>query len=228
MPAVVAEQNGAGAAADDGAGRARRDWWVAAVRREGAEFAAAAAAADLDDDVPTCPGWTVRRLVSHLSRVHRSALNGVVDGTVEPPALAARPPDDGKLLGWYADGLARLLDVLADAEPHLPDFWPRRMAHETTMHRFDAELAAHGKGGGFDPALAADGVGEVLESMLGLRAGDEPLASARGDVLVHCTDTGQRWLVGLEPGVVRATLTETAPRRYDARLAGPAADLYLV
>ncbi|HZB50776.1 MAG TPA: maleylpyruvate isomerase N-terminal domain-containing protein, partial [Mycobacteriales bacterium] len=141
--------------------RERRDWWVEAVRREGAEFLTAAAAADLDADVPTCPGWTVRRLVSHLSRVHRSAVGGVQDGTVEPPTLGARPPDDARLLAWYAAGLDRLLGVFADAEPHLPDFWPRRMAHETTIHRFDAELAAHAKAGGFDPALAADGVGEV-------------------------------------------------------------------
>lgn len=237
MPAVVAERRGVSDTAVDpvdprgAAARARRDWWVAALRREGADFAAAASAADLDDDVPTCPGWTVRRLVSHLSRVHRSALNGVVDGTVEPPALAARPPEDGKLFSWYADGLARLLDVLADAEPHLPDFWPRRLAHETTIHRFDAELAAHSKAGGFDPELAADGVGEVVESMLPLRAADEPLASVRGDVLVECTDTGDRWLVQLEPGRVRAERLsglQRRPRRADARIAGPAADLYLV
>ena len=74
------------------------------------------------------------------------------------------------------------------------------MAHDTTVHRFDAELAAYAKAGGFDAALAADGVGEVVESMLQLRAGDEPLASARGDVLVECTDTGDVWLVWLEPG----------------------------
>lgn len=231
MPAVVADTRGVSDAVPtpaDAASRVRRDWWVAALRREGAVFAAAAAAADLDDDVPTCPGWTIRRLVSHLSRVHRSALNGVVDGTVEPPALAARPPDDARLLGWYADGLARLLDVLADAEPHLPDFWPRRLAHETTIHRFDAELAAHSRGGAFDPELAADGVGEVLESMLALHAAEEPLASARGDVLVECTDTGDSWLVRLEPGLVRATRPERRPRRSDARIAGPAADLYLV
>src|SRR5829696_5085445 len=90
MPAVAGEQRGAGTATDESAARARRDWWVGALRREGAEFAAAVTVADLDDDVPTCPGWTVRRLVSHLSRVHRSGLNGVLDGTVEPPALAAR------------------------------------------------------------------------------------------------------------------------------------------
>jgi uncharacterized protein (TIGR03083 family) len=225
---VVAEAQRVSAASEADAGRARRDRWVAALAREGAAFAEAARAADLDADVPSCPGWTVRRLVSHLSRVHRSAITGVMDGTVEPPTLAARPPDDPRLLGWYEDGLARLLTVLADAEPHLPDFWPRRLAHETTIHRFDAELAAYARAGGFDAELAADGVGEVVESMLALRAGEEPLASARGDVLVDCTDTGDSWLVRLEPGRVVASRPETPPRRADARIAGPAADLYLV
>jgi uncharacterized protein (TIGR03083 family) len=231
MPSVVAETQGVSATADDATaeGRARRDWWVAALRREGAAFASAAQAADPGDDVPTCPGWTVRRLVQHVSRVHRSATAGVLDGTVEPPALAARPPsDDADLFDWYAEGLDKLLQVLTDAEPHLADFWPRRMAHDTTVHRFDAELAAYSKAGGFDPALAADGVGEVVESMLQLRAADEPLASARGDVLVECTDTGDQWLVALEPGRVRASRPERRPRRVDARVAGPAADLYLV
>ena len=132
------------------------------------------------------------------------------------------------MLAWYAEGLDKLLQVFRDAEPHLDNFWPRRTAHDTTVHRFDAELAAYAKAGGFDAALAADGVGEVVESMLQLRAGDEPLASARGDVLVECTDTGDTWLVSLEPGRVTATRPERRPRRIDARIAGPAADLYLV
>jgi uncharacterized protein (TIGR03083 family) len=232
IPCVIAEAQGVSETAAQPTttdGRERRDWWVAALRREGGAFATAAQAADPDDDVPTCPGWTVRRLVAHVGRVHRTATAGVLDGTVEPPALAARPPaDDSKMLRWYAEGLEKLLQVFTDAEPHLDDFWPRRMAHDTTVHRFDAELAAYAKAGGFDAALAADGVGEVVESMLQLRAGDEPLASARGDVLVECTDTGDTWLVSLEPGRVTATRPERRPRRIDARIAGPAADLYLV
>lgn len=227
MLAVVGDERGVGDPLPTDPA-ARRDRWVEAVRREGAEFAVAAGAADLDDDVPTCPPWTVRRLVSHLSRVHRHAAAGVQDGTVEPPTLSARPPDDARLLDWYGAGLDRLLEVFADAGPQLGDFWPRRMAHETTIHRFDAELAAYAKAGVFDPAFAADGVGEVVESLLGLRAGDEPLASARGDVLVDCVDTGHRWLVRLTPGAVDTTLVDRAPRRWDARIAGPAADLYLV
>ncbi len=186
IPCVIAEAQGVSETAAQPTttdGRERRDWWVAALRREGGAFATAA---HPDDDVPTCPGWSVRRLVAHVGRVHRTATAGVLDGTVEPPALAARPPaDDSKMLRWYAEGLEKLLQVFTDAEPHLDDFWPRRMAHDTTVHRFDAELAAY-------------------------------------------TDTGDTWLVSLEPGRVTATRPERRPRRIDARIAGPAADLYLV
>jgi hypothetical protein len=68
----------------------------------------------------------------------------------------------------------------------------------------------------------------VVESMLQLHATEEPLASAMGDVLVECTDTGDRWLVALEPGKVTAERVEERPRRVDAAISGPAADLYLV
>ena len=50
----------------------------------------------------------------------------------------------------------------------------------------------------------------------------------RGDVLVECTDTGDSWLVALAPGQVTVTRPEQRPRRIDAGIAGPAADLYLV
>ena len=43
-------------------------------------------------------------------------------------------------------------------------FWPRRMLHETTVHRADAELA-----GGTDPsvddAVGIDGVDELLDNL---------------------------------------------------------------
>jgi len=83
IPCVIAEAQGVSETAAQPTttdGRERRDWWVAALRREGGAFATAAHAADPDDDVPTCPGWSVRRLVAHVGRVHRTATAGVLDG----------------------------------------------------------------------------------------------------------------------------------------------------
>ena len=215
-----------------------RDWHVAALAREGRAFRAAAAAADLDAQVRSCPAWTMRQLVSHVARVHRGVAMSVARGVVEPPALLPRPPEDG-LLEWYDDGLARLVAALTPRRdgPPLPAtavFWPRRMAHETAIHRWDAEQTAHGAAGEFAPTLAADGVGEVVEILLSPRADLEPLASARGTVELASTDTGDRWLIRIEPGEVigepldgRSFATGRRTRT-DARISGPAAELYLL
>ena len=40
-------------------------------------------------------------------------------------------------------------------------FWQRRMAHETAVHRVDAQLA-HGKADPVDAELAVDGIDEIL------------------------------------------------------------------
>ena len=234
-----------------------RDWRVAAVDREGRAFRRAAAAVDLATEVRSCPDWTMRQLVSHLARVYRGVAMSVARGVVEPPALLPRPPEDG-LLEWYDDGLAQLVAALTPATngPSLPaaaTFWPRRMAHESAIHRWDAEQTAYGAAAEFDSALAADGVGEVVEALLGSRATLEPLASARGTVELACTDTGDRWLVRIEPGEVTGELltgelltgplltgerrdgdgltnrrVPGRPHRPDARISGPAQELYLL
>ena len=41
-------------------------------------------------------------------------------------------------------------------------FWPRRMAHETTVHRVDAEQAAGRPVAPVPAALAVDGIDEVF------------------------------------------------------------------
>jgi uncharacterized protein (TIGR03083 family) len=217
-----------------------RGLWLSALRREGVAFRKAAAATEPETEVVSCPGWTMRRLVSHLSRVHRGSALTVVRGVVEPPVLAPRPPDDG-LLEWYDDGLDQVIEALESVRPDLPawnfapaapqiaGFWQRRMAHETAMHRWDAELTAYGRPDEHDRALAADGAGEVLEVLLARQAQQEPLASARGTLAVGCTDTRDFWLVRIEPGgQVETERTETLPTRVDARITGPAGELYLL
>ena len=62
-------------------------------------------------------------------------------------------PDDGALAGWFGDGCAALVAALEAAPPGprvldlpasavAPGHWARRQAHETAIHRVDAELAA--------------------------------------------------------------------------------------
>ena len=120
--------------------------------------------ADLEAPVPSCPGWTVYRLTDHLGRVHRSVSQMMADPTPEGGRWAKLPhaPEGPEVRGWFAEGAAQLeadlatfdaanaVDATADAEETLiptwagrqpPRFWARRMAHETAVHRWDAESA---------------------------------------------------------------------------------------
>ena len=216
--------------------------WLAALDREGHAFGAAAEHAGLTAEVSSCPGWTVTDLLTHLGRVHRWVTDIVGRSGTEPFPYTDREPD-GDLLEWYQAGLSGLLDRLRRIDPEQPawnfsptapkvaGFWARRQAHETAVHRWDADLAG-GRPGDFAPDLAADGVGEVVESMLPRRARREPLASARAAVRIDCADTGDGWLVTLTPGRVDTVRLVDDARsvhdRPDATITGPAGQMYLV
>jgi len=146
--------------------------YLAAVRADG-ERLAAAAAGHLDDPVPWCPGWVGRDVVAHTGSVHHRITAIVADRLTERPHLEERPaPGDADLISRYRQGLDELLDTLTATDPATPlytwhradqsaGFWIRRMAHETAIHRADAESAS-GAVTPLAPALGADGADEVL------------------------------------------------------------------
>ena len=102
--------------------------------------------------------------------------------------------------------------------------WARRQAHESAIHRVDAELAAGPSTSAFDPTFAADGVDELLtcfvvRSKTGLRA--DPRRTMR----VVATDAPGDWMVHIGPdGVV----TQPGSPGADVEVHGPAADLDLL
>jgi uncharacterized protein (TIGR03083 family) len=186
---------------------------VQQLRTQYAALRAAAVAAGPDAPVPTCPGWTVRDLVGHLARVHSWALRALhtpVDG--ERPKADDHPADWDELLDWEDKKAAELADTLAYTtsntpawsflEPRTFAFWSRRQAHETAIHRLDAEHARHGADVPsllFDIGFAADGVDEYLTRMLPHVARRKPIERA-GRVLFHAADAGRAWEVRLTPG----------------------------
>ncbi|HEX9993483.1 MAG TPA: maleylpyruvate isomerase family mycothiol-dependent enzyme [Acidimicrobiales bacterium] len=214
------------------------DEHVAALRDDGPRFAAAVERAGPDAAVPTCPDWTVRDLARHLGGVHRWATEVVTAPRTEPwsPDLddvVGTWPDDAALVGWFLDGHAALVEALAGADPGLACFaflpaptplamWARRQAHETAVHRVDAELAA-GVDGPFDARLAADGVDELLTGFVprgtGLRA--DPPRSLR----VGTVDVPGDWLVRIGPDGVGTAVGDPAPA--DCEVTGPAAAVHL-
>lgn len=228
---------------------------IAELQRDGELMAAAAERAGLTSTVPPCPDWQVRDLLRHTGHVHRwaaryvaEALPRPVPGLTEAEILAADPPDS-ELIGWFREGHASLVATLSDADPALAcwtflpapsprAFWARRQAHETAIHRIDAELATEGGvvtpiGAGF----AADGIDELIMGFFGRDQRKLSAAQRAGPhqtVQVRTTDTGGEWLVALaEDGKLAARVercggTADGEPRPDCSLTGPAAGLYLL
>lgn len=208
------------------------------VADQAAAMRAAAVAAGPDAAVPSCPGWTVQRLVTHLAGVHDwsvAALSTEPDSP--PPGRQLRPEvhDFAGALGWWDTSREHLVELLHKLGPDAPAwtinrvrtaaFWARRQAHEIAIHRLDAELAA-GTAGPlvFDPEFAADGVDEFVNTMmLGARKPYEGEHS--GTVLVHAADAGRAWLVAIAPGEP-FTAVEQPVLEADASIVGTADAVY--
>jgi uncharacterized protein (TIGR03083 family) len=178
-----------------------------ALRTDAAALAAAVELAPRDRVVPRCEPMTVDGLVRHVGGIHRLVTRWVTDG--RRPTDLDTGPEDAELLDWYRIGVTALLAVLdptrADEQAatwcawdRTIGFWLRRMAHETAVHRVDAQ-AASGLAAPLDADLAADGVDEVLRLWLGCHL--PPGAHADGRA-VALRVPGREWTVALHPGVV--------------------------
>ncbi|MFF3937157.1 maleylpyruvate isomerase family mycothiol-dependent enzyme [Streptomyces phaeofaciens] len=231
--------------------------------REGRALADAAAGAGSDAKVPTCPEWQVRDLLRHTGVVHRWAASFVAEARTAYHQEDGLPDLDGaELLEWFREGHRRLVDTLASAPPDvdcwhfLPApsplaFWARRQAHETAVHRADAESAL-----GRTPEeiaaeigadFAADGIDELLSGfhartrsrvrterprVLRIRTTDtagttDTAAGARTADATGADDAadGAVWTVRLSP---EPPVTERGTGgEADSEIAGPAGRLYL-
>jgi uncharacterized protein (TIGR03083 family) len=208
-------------------------------------FARHAGTAGLEAGVPTCPDWTVRRLIGHQGMVHRWAAANLRGRTIEIDATeraGRRSPDP---VDWLRDGAIDLVAAITGAPedvrtivflndaPGPLDFWARRQCHETTVHAVDALAAALGRypratDTWIDPTLALDGIDELLAGFMTrsksrLRS-EDPQAIA---VLADEHESG--WLVETSdrPAVVSTGPREELADRADVLLRGPAVAVYL-
>jgi len=222
---------------------------IESLQRDGQLMAAAAERAGLTAAVPSCPGWRVPDLLRHQGYVHRWAGRFVAERLPDPvpkssetEILAANPPD-GQLLDWFREGHAGLVAALRAAPPDLScwtflpapsglAFWARRQAHETAIHRADAELATGGAVTSPSPAFAADGIDELIMGFFARderRLTSEQQAGGRQRVVVQPTDSAGEWQIELtEDGTRAASVRRGIDGAADCTLAGPAAGLYLV
>ena len=159
---------------------------------------------DADAQVPSCPEWTLRDLAKHVGGVQGFWTHVLAEGTGRPkPAFDDEPgPSAGLWLVQIGGFLVNELKA-ASADTKVWTWNPadqsaafaaRRMAHETAVHRFDAQMAI-GKPEPIEPALAADGIEEIFVMV------DAWPESGRGEgqtLHLHSAE-GDEWLIAMNP-----------------------------
>ena len=207
--------------------------FLALLRSDG-RLLADAARRDLEADVPPCPGWRVRDVVTHTAEVYEHKL-ACIELRAAPDPWPPPWPADRDPLAWFADAHARLLDVLSSTDPATPaytwwppdqtvGFWVRRMAQETAVHRVDAQ-SAFGAITPVDTDLAVDGVDEVLTLFLAGDWSDAPVDRVGSGERIAVTAGAQSWLVTLQPRAVEVSRPDGTA--VDATLSGAPSDVLL-
>jgi uncharacterized protein (TIGR03083 family) len=211
---------------------------VAVITSEGARVVAALEA-DRHARIPWSDDWTVATCARHVGSVHHVVAQVVRERPTADfglfSSLAVPEPDDAGLAQWVSDGTAALVDVLRSTDPSAdcwswwPDgrsaaFWQRRMAQETLVHRWDAELGAGARGVPMEPVVAADGIDEFLDVFVAVTRGMKG-APAGPSFHVHCTDTDGEWVLELPTAGER--VLSRVHSKADVALRGPAEALLL-
>ena len=212
------------------------DAYIAATEREGAAVSAVAAAGAPDAPVPSCPRWTLDRLVGHLGWVYNwvSAHLEARSVTMLNREDVPRPPRGEAVAAWFDDAHARALAALRGIDPatevwswagvNTGAFWHKRMAHESLIHRWDAENAV-GEPGPLDSDLAADGVDELMEVILPFQVAHAEDPLPQGTLHLHRTDGEGEWLCRIAEGRLVA---ERIHARGDVAVRGTGEQLDLV
>jgi uncharacterized protein (TIGR03083 family) len=191
--------------------------------RDYARLRSVAASADLGAPVPSCPGWTVRDLVTHVTGVYLHKVECMKLGAhpenwppdlpdEEPVALLDRAYAD--LSGEFAKRPASAPTFTWFGPDQTVGFWVRRMAQETVIHRVDAELGAGVAIAEIPADLALDGIDELVHAFLeyGSTAWPEEfglLSDADGRA-VQVSAGGQSWIIRPTPTGVETKADDVA------------------
>jgi uncharacterized protein (TIGR03083 family) len=178
---------------------------VASIRQEG-EAIVAAGRLGGDVPVPTCGEWTMRDLLLHVGRVYLRAGTLVGDRSTTDQDYPPEPAADAEPIDYICEALDELVAALASCDPDTPvwnwaeepptaAFWARRMAHESTIHRYDAQRA-HNLAQPIDADLAHDGMDELVDVILPRVVRRDETELPQATYLFVATDEGD-WAVRL-------------------------------
>ena len=207
--------------------------YVDAAEAELDTVVAVVASAPHDARVPTCPDYDLFGLARHIGQVcgFWVDLLADADGRPRPESVACDEP--AQQAEWLAGRARHLVAELRATSAESPcwtfdptdqtaGFVARRVSHEFSIHRVDAQLAI-GAADPVDADLAVDGVDELF-----LLAGLAPLQDAAGagsTVHLHSIDVDGEWLVRLGSTGLEVTHEHA---KGDLAVRGTASDLELL
>ncbi len=204
---------------------------------EGERLATSATGSDPELAVSHLPGMRLGEVVRHLGSVYRMVVSWLRDG--ERPARWQRAPgEDQTVIDYLRAGLLEVIDELQRHDPltGCPTWWPehqnygfwyRRLAHETTVHRFDVQMAgAAAVVGGIAPEVALDGVDEILSLWFTHRLGVLGISEVRpGRIAVQAGR--RRWIARITPTGTSAWRSEDEDEPADATVSSDPTGMYL-
>jgi len=178
---------------------------------------------DLDANVPKCPEWNNSELLNHLKMVWWFGASQISAGD---EAVRTAPSDEMK--DSPLSQLEHLLNAFQIKDFSSPcwswtsnktvGFWVRRMAHENTVHDWDAKSAL-----GVDAQIPTLLALDVIEEKLFLVSeSDANLPNA--SIHLHCTDCEGEWMISASSGELEVTREHG---KGDAAVRGRAEDILL-
>ncbi len=208
--------------------------FVEEFRAAAESFAVGVTVSDLGVRIASCPGWTAYDLALHLGNVHGWAATIVETGERAHEQDDAPGSRRAKAVGaWYGAKAEDLYQVLRLTPPERPcwnhvegrgpaRFWARRQLHETTMHHVDLDLAC-GRTPLLASEVAADGVGEVLGTLVHRMYAKGYSTRLEEPLALRATDTGDTWVMVPQAG---PPLLEQDAHGVRDRVEAPAEVLY--
>lgn len=168
----------------------------------------------LDLELPNIEGWNVRSVIGHTGWVFRFAQLALQADPDSPPSRSSvpEPPPGDDVVDWFTEGALSLQGALESTDldasrptftgPQPASWWLRRLSHEVSIHRWDAE-SAFGHPEPIDSNQARDGIDEVLEVFVPQRMQFGTLNGSGETVHLHATDIDDgEWLMTYMPNAV--------------------------
>jgi len=192
---------------------------------------------NLGTPLPHIEGWTVQAVVAHTGWICRYVSLCLEAPATQPPRRSdiAEPPAGPDVLEWFDEGRRLVISSLESSDPtqvrptwtgpQPGEWWIRRLAQESSMHRWDAYAATESPDP-IDAHLALDGIDEVFDVFAPHRLQFATLNGSGQKIHLHATDVeAGEWTVTLEP---KGLTWERAHEKGDVAARGPVSDLLLM